>query len=188
MEPWDLLPHSQEPPLVPVLSQIIPVHAEVLDIIMVCRCGTVSPVDITVRSVLGVCMLIRLLRKISKYEVGILRAVLVATQVLWLLRLIDRRLGVTCCLYHQGVHSTGSARCRLLNICRRFAGACCFCLEGLCAAGFLFWLVNSHGRFGRAYCLLACDVWSPGLDYWFFLIWMYELFYCCLNIRLNRTV
>jgi len=52
---------------------------------------------------------VRVVSKISKYEVGIVRVVLVATQVLWLLRLIDRRLGGAC-LYHQGVRSTAPPR------------------------------------------------------------------------------
>jgi len=88
-----------------------------------------------------------------------------ATQFLWLLRLIDRRFGGTCCLYHQDVRITGCPRCRLLNIYRRFGGACCFCLEGLCAAGFLLRLVVTDVSAEHIVSLFIMDEVRPGRDY-----------------------
>ena len=140
------------------------------DIIMVYHCGTVSAVDmVQCGPVRTWCVYVDpFVENITKHEVGILRAVLVATQVLWLLRFIDLRFGGTCCLFHQGVRSTGAPRCPFAKYLSGFWRSVLL----LSWASVRCWISASIGKQSRTFrqSLLpfVYDVWIPGLDYWFF--------------------
>jgi hypothetical protein len=154
---------------------------------MVCHCGTVSAVDIKMRSVLGFCVLIRLLRK------SVNTSWRFSERCWWRLKF---SLAVTPyrLTFRRNMLSP-SSRCTQYWISAlpiaKYLPSFGRSVLLLSWGSVRCWISASISKLSRtfrhSYCLLVYDVWSPGLviD---FLILMYQLFYCVLSVRLNRTV